>query len=35
VNAHLLALMDVEADVRRIRLLLEEVDVGGEAEEDS
>ena len=35
VNAHLLALMDIKADVRRIRILLEEDDVGGEAEEDS
>jgi hypothetical protein len=35
INAHLLALMDIKADVRRIRVLLEEDDVGGETEEDS
>jgi hypothetical protein len=36
VNAHLLALMDIRAEVTRIRIMLEEdEDVGGETEEDS
>jgi hypothetical protein len=35
VNAHLLALLDIRAEVARIRTLLEENDVGGEEEEGS